>query len=245
MIEQKIVFITGAAKRVGAEMTRLLHANNMNVIIHYHASAKEAQSLCDELNQQRQNSAMRIQGDLNDLSNFPDMIDTALNQWGRLDVLINNASTFFPTPCGEISEADWENLLGSNVKGPLFLSQTVAPFLKRNKGCIINIADIHGQKPLKNYLVYSIAKAGLIMLTKGLAMELGPDIRVNAIAPGPVLWPTGKNILLAEKKTKIIDKTCLKRAGSPLDIAKVTYFLIEDGLYITGQVINVDGGRLQ
>lgn len=243
MSTQKVVFITGAGKRVGAVIARFLHARGMRVAIHYNSSAKDAQALCEELNNIRADSAMSLQADLHNISKLQPMIDSIIHVWGRLDVLINNASSFHPTPIGTITEENWQDLLGTNLKAPLFLAQAAAPHLKQQQGCIINIVDIHASQPLKSYVVYCIAKAGLVMLTKVLAKELGPEIRVNAVAPGAVLWPENENELEAGLQEKIVSRTLLKRPGSPQEVANAVNFFIQDANYVTGQVLAVDGGR--
>jgi pteridine reductase len=241
-MQNKTALITGSAKRVGAVLARTLHAEGMNIAIHYHASSKEAIALCDELNQVRSNSAISVQANLLETSHLPNLINAVETAFGRLDFLVNNASSFYPTPIGEITEKNWEELFGSNLKAPLFLAQAAVPLLKKNQGCIVNIVDIHGQQPLKSYTVYCLAKAGLWMLTKSLAKELGPEIRVNGIAPGAVLWPDNKNELSEKVSEQIISRTALKRPGTPEDIAQTLVFLIKSN-YITGQIIAVDGGR--
>lgn len=238
----KVALITGAAKRIGAVIARSLHQQGFNVIIHYHHSQKEASELCRKLNEQRPNSAVVVAANLNDLSECKTLIEHSYQIWDRLDVLVNNASTFYQTPIGNTHALEWEDLLGTNVKAPFFLAQAAVDSLRQHQGCIVNIADIHAERPLKNYTVYCIAKAGVVMLTKSLARELGPDIRVNAVAPGAILWPDEKNELSEVIKQQIIEKTCLKRPGKPEDIAETVLFLINQK-YITGQVIAVDGGR--
>lgn len=213
----------------------------MNLVIHYRNSNQAATELRNELEQNRPDSVALIQADLHQTATFDSMIQQAQSVWGQLDVLINNASTFYPTPVGSISEQNWDELIGSNLKVPLFLSQAAAPYLKQRQGNIINIVDIHADRPLKEHTVYSMAKAGLAMLTKSLARELGPEIRVNGIAPGAILWP--ENELNEASKEEILSRTALKRSGEPTDIANTALFLIEHAHYITGQIISVDGGR--
>ncbi len=238
----KVVLITGAAKRIGAVITRLLHESGMNVVLHYHHSEAEAFELCKHLNDSRPNSAKVFQADIKEIDACQHLIDQAQKVWGRLDVLVNNASSFYPTPLEQVSENDWEDLVGSNLKGPFFLCQAAATHLVSSKGNIVNIVDIHADKPLKNYPVYCIAKAGLVMLTKSLARELGPSIRVNGVAPGAILWPNEQSSVSAETQQYIINQTLLKRQGNPQDIAETVLFLIKQS-YITGQIIAVDGGR--
>jgi len=237
----KTALITGAAARIGAEIARTLHATGMNIVIHYRASAKSAEALSESLNMLRANSATTLQADLLKTGTLNTLVEDAASVWGGLDVLVNNASSFYPTPVGEITEAHWDDLMGSNLKAPIFLSQAATPYLKQNQGCIINIVDIHGFRPMKEHPVYCAAKAGLAMLTQSLAKELGPDIRVNGVAPGAIMWPSTE--LDPQVQASILERTSLKRQGSPEDIAKAVKFLIIDGEYITGQVIPVDGGR--
>lgn len=240
-LQNKVVLITGAARRVGADIARTLHAAGVDIFIHYRASCDAAAALADELNRLRPHSAAIHGAHLLDEQAPEKLVAAALLQFGRLDILINNASSFYPTPVGEITQAHWDDLMGSNLKAPLFLSQAAAPSLRRQGGLIINIIDIHALRPLKRHPVYSVAKAGLAMLTRSLARELGPDIRVNGIAPGPVLWPETE--MDPSLKAEIIDKTALKRHGTPQDIARTALFLARDAPYITGQIIAVDGGR--
>lgn len=240
-MQSKTVLITGAAKRIGAEISRMLHADGMNIVIHYRSSKDEAQALCNELNALRADSAIILQADLHQTSELATLVQQAADYWGRLDVLINNASTFYPTPVGEITEAHWDDLMGSNLKAPLFLSQAAMPHLRNSQGSIINIVDIHAFRPMKQHPVYCAAKAGLAMLTQSLARELGPDVRVNGVAPGAIIWPSSEMDKLTQEA--ILDRTALKRQGEPRDIAATVRFLIRDADYITGQVIPVCGGR--
>ena len=240
-LQNKVLFITGAARRVGAVVCRRLHAEGMRIVLHYRGSAPEAQALKQELEAIRADSVALVQGDLNRIDEVERIGNAAVAAFGRVDVLYNNASSFYPTPIGSATAAQWDDLFGSNLKAPFFLSQTLTPALKQARGCIVNTVDIYGAQPLKAYPIYSAAKAGLIMLTKSLARELAPEIRVNAIAPGTILWP--EHGLSEEVKAKIVDRTPQKRAGSPEDIASTALFLIRDAHYITGQIIAVDGGR--
>jgi pteridine reductase len=240
-LRDRVVLITGGARRVGAEIARTLHAAGANVLIHYRSSAAAAIALADEFNKQRARSAAIFAAHLLNADAPDKLVAATLLEFGRLDILINNASSFYPTPIGQITAPQWDDLMGSNLKVPLFLSQAAAPSLRAQRGLIINMIDIHGLRPLKAHPVYSAAKAGLAMLTRSLARELGPEIRVNGIAPGPVLWPEGD--MDEALKREIIDKTALKRHGTPQDIARTALFLAKDAPYITGQIIAVDGGR--
>jgi len=242
-LEQKTILITGAARRVGACTAEMLHAAGANIVIHYRSSTSAADLLCSRLNQKRPASAVIAQADLNDLSSHDKLIADCVNHFGQLDGLVNNASSFFATPLGDINENAWDDLLGSNLKAPLFLSQAAAAELRKNQGAIVNMVDIHADKPLKNHSVYCAAKAGLVSLTKSLARELAPQVRVNAIAPGAILWPEHSSELDDTAKQAILDKIPLQRVGEPMDIAKAVLFLLRDANYITGQILSVDGGR--
>lgn len=212
-------------------------------MIHYRSSVNEARALQAELNLQRPNSVAIIQGDLLNLSVLPSLINETIKHFGKLDVLINNASSYYPTEIGDIQEEQWQDLMGSNLKAPLFLSQAAAVELRKQQGCIINITDMHVERPKKGYIVYSVAKAGLVTLTKSLAHELSPEVRVNAVAPGPVMWPEDNPQFDELYRQRVISQTLLKRIGEPNDIAKAVKFLIQDAPFITGQIIAVDGGR--
>jgi pteridine reductase len=240
-LRDQTVLITGGARRVGAAIVRALHAEGANLVVHYRSSQEDALALARELNETRAGSVVIQAADLLQTSAPDELVARALSAFGRLDVLINNASSFYATPMGTITAADWDDLMGSNLRAPLFLSQAAAPSLRARGGLIVNLVDIHGLRPLKAHPVYCAAKAGLAMLTRSLARELGPEIRVNGIAPGPVLWPDGD--LDDTLKQEIVAKTALKRYGTPLDIARTVRFLAKDAPYITGQIIAVDGGR--
>lgn len=242
-LQGKVALITGGARRIGAEIATTLHAEGMNVVLHYNISKEEALQLADKLNLVRPDSAIAIKADLLDMENGKLLVKEAEKKWQRLDVLVNNASRFYKTLMGDVTDYAWEDLMTSNLKAPFFLSQAAAPLLKQNKGVIINITDIHAERPLRDYSVYCISKSGLLMLTKALAKELGPDIRVNAVAPGAILWPEGENTLSDREKQKIIDQTALDRAGGAADIAKAVLFFVRDADYVTGQILDVDGGR--
>ena len=237
--DTKVALVTGAARRIGAEIVRTLHSHGFNVILHFNHSQNDM--LAKELNRIRADSITTIGFDLHETGRISNFVDDIIGFRGRLDALVNNASTFYPTPIAEMTESQWDDLLGVNLKAPAFLSKYLAPHLIGSRGNIINIVDIHGDRPLKNYPVYSIAKAGLIMLTKSLARELAPNVRVNAIAPGAILWPEVKAYESIHQE--IIEKTALKREGHPHDIANTVWFLLQATNYITGQIIAVDGGR--
>jgi pteridine reductase len=237
----KTALITGAARRVGAAIARTLHSAGANLVLHYRSSAEDAAELARELNEARPASVALVSADLLEIDKLPALARTASEAFGALDILVNNASSFYPTPVGDITEIDWDDLVGTNLKAPLFLSQAVAPALHAQRGLIVNLADIHGMRPLRRHPVYSVAKAGLIMLTRSLARELGPHVRVNAIAPGPVLWP--EDGLDSALQAEIIDRTALKRPGSALDVARAVLFFATDAPYVTGQVLAIDGGR--
>lgn len=242
-MQGKTVLVTGGAKRVGAAIVRRLHAAGANVALHYRSSMYEALTLRAELNALRPDSAIAVQADLLDVAAFPRLVAEVVARYGRLDALVNNASSFYATPLAEINEAQWADLLGSNLKAPLFLAQAAAAELRRCHGAIVNIVDIHAERPMHGHLLYSTAKAGLVALTKGLAQELAPQVRVNAVAPGVIIWPEGEAWQDEEQRRRIVAHTLLKREGSPDDIARTVQFLIADAPYITGQVIAVDGGR--
>jgi len=239
-LKDKVALVTGAARRLGAVMVRLLHSQGMNIVLHYRASRDDAHALQEELNAARENSVLLIQADLMHTRKIASTVKQAIKAWGRLDVLVNNASGFYPTPVGEVDEEEWEYLIGSNLRAPFFLCQAAAEQLKQQYGCVINIVDVHAERPLKGYPVYSIAKAGLVMLTRSLARELGPEVRVNGVAPGAILWPDDMDEVT---KQRIVSRTVLKSQGTPEDVARAVLFLIRDAGYITGQIITVDGGR--
>jgi pteridine reductase len=241
-VENSVVLITGGAKRVGAAICRRLHRAGASIMLHFRASAGEARLLQAELNHIRPDSVALIQADLLDVAKLPSLVEQTVQTFGKLDALVNNASTFYPTAVGEIDPADWNDLIGTNLQAPLFLSQAAAPALRRSQGAIVNITDIHAERPLKSYVVYSIAKAGLEGLTRSLARELAPEVRVNAIAPGPILWPDAE-VFDELARQRIISHTPLRREGTPDDIAVAVYFLLADAHYVTGVTLDVDGGR--
>jgi pteridine reductase len=237
----KTVLITGAARRVGAAIARRMHAAGANIVLHYRSSAAAAESLAHDLEHARHNSVTTVQANLLDVNALAPLVAAALAAFGRLDVLVNNASTFYPTPFGEITPAQWDDLIGTNAKAPLFLSQAAAPALRETSGLILNLVDIHGARPLKRYSVYCTAKAALVMLTHSLARELAPRIRVNGIAPGPVMWP--ENPPDSAMQEKILSQTLLQRQGTPEDVARTALFFATEAPYVTGQILAVDGGR--
>ena len=233
--------VTGGARRVGAEIVRHLHAAGARVAIHCHHSQAEAQTLATTLNTQRADSAEVFGADLLRTDSIPALVESVKARCGDLHILVNNASAFYPTPFGQLTAQQWDELMGSNLKAPLFLAQAAADSLKRTRGLIVNIVDIHGLRPLPGYVIYSTAKAALIYLTRALARELAPEVRVNGIAPGPVLWPeTGTD---AAQRREIINSTLLQRAGSPADVASAVRFFAADAPYATGQILAIDGGR--
>ena len=237
----KTVLITGGARRVGSAIARKLHGAGANLVVHYRSSGKDAETLIAELNAARPNSAAAFRADLLDLDRLPALVEFVMRTFGGLDVLVNNASTFYETPVGGITPQAFDDLIGTNLKAPLFLSQAAAPALRQSRGLIINMVDIHALRPLRNYTAYCAAKAGLHMVTRSLAKELGPEIRVNGISPGPVLWPEQGGD--ESKRAKIIERTILKRMGTPDDIARTALFFAASAPFITGQVLAVDGGR--
>lgn len=242
-MQGKVVLVTGGAKRVGAAISRRLHAAGANIALHYRYSADEAEALAAELNDLRPGSVEPVQADLLHVPALPLLVHETVQRFGRLDALVNNASSFFPTPLGEIGDHQWDDLIGTNLKAPLFLAQAAARELRRNHGAVVNIADIHADRPMHGHLVYSVAKSGLAALTRALAVELAPEVRVNAVAPGVIIWPENGEWDDAALRDKIVGQTLLKRVGEPDDIAKTVQFLLRDAPYITGQTINVDGGK--
>ncbi len=242
-MQGKVVLVTGGAKRVGAAICRRLHAAGANLMIHYRSSGGEARALMAELNLRRANSVAIVQGDLLNVTGLPALVAQVVESFGRLDGLVNNASSFFPTPVGDITERQWDDLIGSNVKAPLFLSQAAAAELRKTHGAIVNIVDIHAERPMKGHAVYNIAKAGLAGMTRSLARELAPEIRVNGVAPGANVWPEGDSVFDEVTRQRILHTIPLRRAGEPDDIARTVKFLLDDSPYITGQIIAVDGGR--
>jgi pteridine reductase len=236
----KVALVTGGARRIGSVLALALHGAGAGIVLHYRSSEASARELAEALNAARPGSAALARADLLDEHAPEQLIAAARASFGRLDILVNNASTFYPTPVGEISTQSWNDLLGTNLKAPLFLAQAAAPLLVEARGLILNLVDIHGLRPLRRYTTYSVAKAALIMLTKSLARELAPHVRVNAVAPGPVLWPDDADLELREE---IVSRTLLKRAGSPADVARAVLYFATEAPYVTGQILAVDGGR--
>ena len=237
---ETVALVTGAGRRVGARIARELHAAGMSVAVHCHRSREDADRLREAFEAARPGSATVVAADLLESGAAEAVVAAAEERWGRLDVLVNNASSFYPTPIGEVTEAEWRDLVGSNLAAPFFLAQAAAPLLRAARGCIVNIADVYGHRPLAGHPVYSAAKAGLVMLTRALALELGPEVRVNSVSPGAVLWPENED----PERRRIIDTIALKRSGDPGDIARAALFLVRDAPYVTGQDLAVDGGRL-
>jgi len=237
----KVALVTGAAHRIGARIARSLHAQGMDMVLHYRDSEVATRVLAAELVLSRPDSVLLHRADFNRCHEFPGLIERVRAFRGRLDVLVNNASGFYPTPFDDAGEEQWEDLMGSNLKGPFFLTKAAAPLLRAASGCVVNLVDIHAERPRKGYPIYSIAKAGNAMMVKALARELGPQVRVNGIAPGVILWPEQEPD--EGVKEEILARTALERAGAPMDIARALIFLVRDADYITGQIITVDGGR--
>ena len=240
-LQGKCALITGAARRIGAAIAELLHGHGVKVAIHYRGSETDAIDLSTRLNDHRPDSARVYRGDLASAGEPASLVNAVLSWSGRLDILINNASSFYPTPLGTITEEQWSDLIGSNLKVPLFLSQAAMPHLKSSRGVIVNIIDIHAKRPLRDHAVYGAAKAGLAMLTRSLAKDLAPDIRVNGVAPGAIAWP--ENGMSDAIKENITGQIPLGRTGDPADIAKAVLFLVRDATYSTGQIVVIDGGR--
>ncbi len=239
--QNKVALITGGSRRIGAAIATILHENGFNLALHYRNSRADAQALQKRLNDKRADSVILIQADLHITQGLNTLVKSTVDSFTRLDLVINNASSFYPTPIGKATEQDWDDLMGSNLKAPFFLAQAAAGALKKTKGCIVNIVDIHSERPLKQHSIYCMAKAGLAMMTKSLAKELGPEVRVNGISPGAILWPENDMDELTQQR--IVSRNFLKRQGNAGDIAQTVLFLAKQAPYITGQIIAVDGGR--
>ena len=235
-----MVLITGAARRIGAVIARIFHSHGYQIVVHYNNSAAAADKLCEDLNAQRENSCLLIQSDLNDMTGLEKIADL-VRDLGRLDVLINNASSFYPTALDSCDDQQWNDLINSNLKGPFFISQKLAPLLTEAQGSIINISDMHARQALQSHPIYTIAKAGNIAMTKSLAKELGPEVRVNSVAPGAILWPEHESDD-QQKQDSVLSKVPMGRLGTEQDIAQTVYFLAVKATYMTGQTIAVDGG---
>ena len=242
-LDGKVVLITGGARRVGAAITRRLHAAGANVVIHYRSSVADARALKNELVQSRRDSVVLVQGDLLKAASLTVLVKESVKAFGQLDAVVNNASSFYATAIGDITEQAWDDLIGTNLKAPLLLAQAAARELRKQHGAIVNIIDIHAEFPMKGYVVYTAAKGGLLALTRSLARELGPEVRVNGIAPGTILWPEDDGWKDDLARQRIMNQTALKRIGEPDDVAKAVEFLLASAPFITGQVIAVDGGR--
>lgn len=240
---RKAILVTGGAKRIGATISRTLHAAGADIVIHCNTSRVEADKLAAELNGTRAKSAAVLQGNLAASNALKGLVDQAASQFGRLDGLVNNASVFYPTPVGTINEDHWIDLMGTNLLAPLFLSQAAVPYLTKTQGAIVNIVDIHAEQPLKDYVVYTMTKAGLAGLTRSLALELGPNIRVNGVSPGAILWPDAGNDYPPAERERIVNQVPLKRVGGPEDIAGAVKYLMLEAPYVSGQILAVDGAR--
>lgn len=240
-LDGKVALVTGAARRIGAAIAVTLHAAGARVVVHYRGSQTEADELVASLNAVRADSATALRADLATDNGPEELIRSVVGWSGRLDILVNNASSFYPTPLGDIGADDWADLVGSNMRAPLFLTQAAAPYLRTTRGNVINIVDIHARRPLRDHHVYGAAKAGLAMLTRSLAKDLAPQVRVNGIAPGAIAWP--EDGMSESIKKSIVSQIPLGRTGEPADIANAVLFLVRDATYVTGQVIPIDGGR--
>ncbi|MDC8013174.1 pteridine reductase [Tahibacter soli] len=236
-----VALVTGAARRVGATIARRLHAAGYDVALHCRRSRAELDALIADLERERPNGTLALQAELANVEALPDLVDAALERYGRLDVLVNNASAFYPTPVGTVTAAQWDELFASNARAPFFLAQAAAAALATSHGAIVNLVDIYAERPLARHPLYSMAKAALVMMTRALALDLAPDVRVNAIAPGAILWPeAGKT---AAERDALIARTPLARAGTPDDVADAVLWLARDARYTTGEVVRIDGGR--
>ena len=237
-----VALITGSARRIGAAIARRLHADGFDLALHYRGAAAEMQALAVELEAVRAGSVLTLQADLSEFDRLPELVARTVGRFGRVDALVNNASTFQPTPLGTTTPAQWDTLFASNARAPFFLAQAAAPHLKASRGAIVNLADIYAERPLREHPVYCMAKAALVMATKSLALELAPEVRVNAIAPGAILW--AENETSGSRQHSMLARTPLARTGTPAEIAEAVRWLLRDATYSTGQVINVDGGRM-
>jgi len=237
-----VALVTGSARRLGAAIARRLHAQGHDLVLHYLNSSEEVRALAVEFEQLREGSVLTLQANLDDFDRLPELVAGAVGRFGRLDVLVNNASSFTPTPIGSATPAQWDALFASNARAPFFLSQAAAPHLKQARGAIVNLVDIYAERPLREHTVYCMAKAALVMMTRSLALELAPEVRVNAVAPGAILW--SENDTSDAKQQAMLARTPLGRTGTPEEIAEAVHWLITSASYTTGQVITVDGGRM-
>lgn len=236
-----VALVTGAARRIGAAIARTLHAAGYDLILHHHTSQADALALRDELLAARGDSVVLVRADLADDAASAVLVQAALDGFGRLDALVNNASRFRPTPLGTITPSDWDELFASNARAPLFLAQAAAPHLRASGGAIVNLVDIYAERPLPDHPVYVMAKAALLALTRALARDLGPQVRVNAVAPGAILWP--EQPPPPDRRAQLLRATALQRLGEPADVAGAVLYLLRDARYVTGEVLRVDGGR--
>ena len=239
--DRPVALVTGAAKRIGAEIARRLHSEGYNLALHYRSSRAEMDALVAALEADRADSVIALQADLAEFDRLPELVAHTLGRWGRLDALVNNASAYYATPIGEATPDQWDELFASNARAPFFLAQAAAPHLARNGGAIVNIIDIYAERPLRGHTVYCMAKAALAMATRSLALELGPEVRVNGVAPGNILW--SENPVKAETLDTVRERTALQRQGQPGDIAEAVHWLLRGNAYVTGQILPVDGGR--
>jgi pteridine reductase len=239
--DNPVVLITGGAKRVGRVIARTLHDAGYDLALHYRSAKAEAEQFAAELEARRQGSTLLLAGELGQVAELPKLVLRTVQRYGRLDALVNNASAFYPTAIGEATEAQWDELFASNAKAPFFLAQAAAPHLKVARGAIVNLVDIYAERPLARHTIYCMAKAALAMLTASLAKELGPEVRVNGVAPGAVLWPEAGKAYSDQQE--LIGRTALKRAGAPEDVAGAVLYLLRDARFVTGEIIKVDGGR--
>lgn len=240
-LQNKVALITGGSRRIGATTARLLHSMGMRLVIHYRNSADDAELLRAELCEEREGSVMLVRGDLTEIAKVKNLVKQCTNEFGQLDVLINNASVFYPTPVSSATEDHWQDTMDTNLKAPFFLAQAAAPWLKKTSGCIINITDIYAERPLSDHPIYNASKAGLVSLTRSLARDLAPEIRVNAIAPGAIMWPESGVDEISQQR--MISRTPLRSIGTADDIARAAAYLIHDAGFSTGQILNIDGGR--
>lgn len=237
-----VALITGSARRIGGAIARRLHADGYDLALHYRGSGSEMQALAAELESVRAGSVLALQADLSEFDRLPELVAHAIGRFGRLDALVNNASSFRPTPIGTTTPQQWDDLFASNARAPFFLAQAAAPHLKATRGAVVNLVDIYAERPLAHHSVYCMAKAALLMATKSLALELAPDVRVNAVAPGAILW--AENETSETKQQAMLARTPLARTGTPEEIAEAVHWLLRNATYVTGQVIRVDGGRM-